>query len=161
MTETMPEGIAISLSNGGVAWVDAQDVEVVQRHVWHRDTQGYARAMIKQDGRWRLVRMHRFLIGEGSPQIDHRDHDRLNNRRSNLRACTGAQNMANLRKTTTSTTSRFKGVAWHRASGKWMAQIRIAGRRVYLGLFVSESAAASAYDAASIAANGEFAAVAS
>lgn len=152
------DGVAIPLSNGGVTIVDASDAELVSRHVWHRDTLGYARAMVKQDGTWRLVRMHRFLLNpEPGVEVDHIDLDRLNNRRStNLRACTRRQNAANITKY--KGTSRFKGVCWHKAAQKWCVQIREpGGKHRYLGLFTNEEEAAAVYRSAAIAQYGRFA----
>lgn len=42
-------------------------------------------------------------------------------------------------------TSKHKGVNFHKASGKWMAQIRINGRQKYLGCFSTELEAHQAY----------------
>lgn len=147
----------IELSNGGVTKVDKSDLPLLSRHVWHRDTQGYARAMIKVN-RWKLVRMHRFLMQPPDGQfVDHIDCNPLNNSRANLRVCTPAQSIANIRKYTGK--SRFKGVCWHAAAKKWMAQIKDHGRYRYLGLFTSEEDAATAYARAAIEIHGEFARV--
>jgi len=146
----------VPLSNGGSAIIDTIDLPIVSAHVWHLDTQGYARANIKIDGRWRLVRMHRFLICPLPSQfIDHIDCDRLNNSRANLRVCTAAESMGNVRKY--GGTSKYKGVSWHGAARKWMAQIRIDGKNRYLGLFETEADAFAAYCDRATQARGEFA----
>jgi hypothetical protein len=55
--------------------------------------------------------------------VDHCDGDGLNNRRSsNLRKATRGQNACNA-KTRDDNTSGFKGVALHRASGKWQPRM--------------------------------------
>ena len=44
-------------------------------------------------------------------------------------------------------TSNFKGVEWHKSTGKWRAQIRPpGGKSTHIGLFDSEVAAARKYD---------------
>jgi hypothetical protein len=43
--------------------------------------------------------------------------------------------------------SWFRGVSWHKAAGKWLAQITVNGRHKYLGLFDSEEEAAAVYEA--------------
>ncbi len=46
---------------------------------------------------------------------------------------------------------RYKGVKLHRLNGQWEAQIKSAGKLVYLGLYEEEGEAAEAYDQALIA----------
>lgn len=50
--------------------------------------------------------------------------------------------------------SGFKGVNFHKASGRWRAQIKIGGKQHYLGLFPTPELGAKAYDAAAFAAWG-------
>lgn len=54
----------------------------------------------------------------------------------------------------TITTSRYRGVSWHRGCGKWLAQIQRNKKYNYLGLFDSEEEAAEAYRVASITFEG-------
>jgi hypothetical protein len=74
--------------------------------------------------------------------IDHADANRINNRFSNLRAATRAQNMANS-KAKNNTRSGFKGVCASRR--KWVASIGVDGKKVHLGHFGSPEEAHKAY----------------
>ena len=87
--------------------------------------------------------------------VDHKDGNRLDNRRANLRIATGTQNMRNRRKHRDGVESQFKGVCRTR-SGKWRAAIRNGSRQIHLGTFDAEAAAAHAYDTASLELHGEF-----
>lgn len=80
---------------GKFATVDPADYELVMRHSWHYRN-GYA---ITQIG-GKEVRMHRLIMGITDPDIvvDHKDQNRLNNTRQNLRCFNLVQN-ANNRKT--------------------------------------------------------------
>ena len=108
-------------------------------------------------GRQPTLIVHR-LLGLGVGGIDHANGNGLDNRRENLRLATGSQNNSNSPKRAW-TSSRFKGVSWHRKYGKWQAGIKCSGSRRFLGFFFDETEAACAYDRAAVAAFGEFACV--
>jgi hypothetical protein len=92
----------------------------------------------------------------GECQVDHANHDTLDNRRANLRRCSQAQNNGNLRRYRNNR-SGFKGVVFRARLGSFEANIREDGRQHYLGLFPSANLAARAYDAAAIQRFGAFA----
>jgi hypothetical protein len=113
--------------------------------------------MLWSNGRWSAARMHREIFGACDGQlVDHVDGDGLNNRRSNLRIATRAENNRNaaVRK---DNTSGFKGVHWHKGDGRWQAQIRVAGKRIRLGAFDTPEAAHAAYCEAAARYHGAFA----
>jgi hypothetical protein len=102
--------------------------------------------------------MHREIAGAPpGKKADHANHDTTDNRRSNLRAATDSQSSANTRKTTRPTSSRYKGVGWHKQKGKWYAQIEKDGHRSYLGYFDDEIDAAYMYDRTARRLHGAFA----
>jgi hypothetical protein len=90
-------------------------------------------------------------------QVDHKDLNKLNNLRSNLRMCTGSQNEMNKNKSSGQHSSTYKGVTWHIPTQKWRTSIRFNGKRIYIGYFVDEIVAARAYNGAAIKYHGEFA----
>lgn len=97
-------------------------------------------------------RAHRlgWLLTHGvwpSKQIDHVDGDRANNRLSNLREATNAENQRNARRRVDNT-SGAKGVTWHKQHEKWNARIFLGGAHRSLGLFADKGAAIAAYEAA-------------
>jgi hypothetical protein len=140
----------LELGDGFFTLVDLADLSVLGEHIWHRTTKGYAATWL--DAHTRSVRVHQFLLPDG--QVDHRNRDRLDNRRMNLRYATHAQNSAN-RARLSNNTSGFKGV--HALGGKWCARAGAGGARKYLGWFDTPEDAARAYDAAMLEAHGEFA----
>jgi hypothetical protein len=88
--------------------------------------------------------------------IDHINGDRADNRISNLRLATPAQNAKNQPKKQ-GTTSTYKGVSWYKRHRKWQAQIRVDGQSIYLGYYNNELDAHLAYCAAAARLHGEFA----
>lgn len=88
--------------------------------------------------------------------IDHINQDKSDNRISNLRECTNQQNKYN-QGLTSRNTSGFKGVSFHKASGKWRAQINHDNATKYLGIYETAEEANMAYEKASKEIHGEFA----
>lgn len=144
------------------ATVSVEDFERTNQHKWCLDKKGYARTTLRIDGNRVTTMMHRFIMNleKGDRQaVDHADHDILNNNRDNLRICTWQQNNQNARKCKKLCSSRFKGVSFHKPTGKWSAYIRNNYGRIHLGLFVDERDAAAAYNAKAIELFGEYACI--
>lgn len=91
-------------------------------------------------------------------EIDHINGDRSDNRWSNLRAATRAQNVRNTKRSSKNT-SGFKGVDWNNANQKWRARISVDGRDISLGYFNCRTAAAVARAVATPRHHAEFARV--
>ena len=144
------------------ALVDAQDSNLVLGLTWWLDPQGGASTSIYRDGVKRNVPMHRIVLGLSDPSVhgDHRNHDRLDNRRENLRSCSHGDNMMNQQPRGTGF-SIYKGVTRvlphvHRTK-PWQASISARGKRHHLGYFYFERDAVLAYNAAAKELHGDFA----
>ena len=137
----------------GIAWVDADVHKVVSGFKWRSNPSGYV--MGRVDGR--EVMLHREIMGlSGSfPLVDHIDGDPRNNLRSNLRVATGSQNTAN--RHVIASSCGYRGVTFHKSSGKWQAAIKVERKSIFLGLHSCIEDAARAYDLAAIEHFGEFA----
>lgn len=135
-------------NNKGVALVDDEDYKWLNDYKWHlRDIKIMnAGTKIKIDGKWFEKRMHHFLVDvpEGF-EVDHIDRNGLNNQKSNLRVVTHSQNMMN-RNSFKGSSSKYKGVCWHKQCKKWFAQIVLNKKHYYLGLYENEIDAAKAYN---------------
>ncbi len=148
----------IQLNGDFKAVVDDADLDaLLEAGTWTAskcDNKVYARRQFLIGAHSVTVSMHTFLTGWRL--VDHINGDGLDNRRSNLRPATPSQNLQNTRRPV-SNSSGYKGVGFHKASGRWRAYIGIQGRQTSLGYHESPEAAARAYDAAAIEHFGEFA----
>jgi hypothetical protein len=122
------------------ALIDCEDYERVKDYKWHSG----AGQVISSN---KVGLLARFIMGTTDPkiQVDHINHNRLDNRKENLRICTNAENNRNKKKTK-SNTSGYKGVYWNTKTGKWIAQIMVDGKHYHLGCFDNIVDAATAYD---------------
>jgi len=146
----------IPLTQGKFAIVDAEDYNWLSRHKWcaakSRDT-FYAH----RGSKGRLISMHRAIMRAPKGLIcDHRNHNGLDNRKSNLRLCTNAQNQYN-KSPKKDCSSRYKGVILRKDCKRWRAKIGLKRKRIHLGEFADEIKAALAYDDKATELFGEFA----
>jgi hypothetical protein len=126
------------------ALVDPEDHARFAAYSWSL-SDGYARRYGPRPAKL-VVYMAREILGlaHGDPrQADHINRDRLDNRRSNLRVVTSAQNNRNVG-ANARTTSPHRGVSRDGHRGKWRAQATLAGAGHNLGRYVDETAAARA-----------------
>lgn len=87
--------------------------------------------------------------------LDHIDKNRSNNRWDNLREASLSDNAKNT-KIRADNTSGVRGARWHKAAGKFVAEISVNGARKHLGVFETLEQAAEAYDEATKIFHGEF-----
>ena len=117
-------------------------------YLWHAhrsESTWYARASVRNGGKRKKIYMHRLIWGlqpGDHQQIDHIDHDGLNNTRKNTRKVTNRENMFNV--------IGAKGYYYdhNRKRNPYHAQIMTFGRQIFLGRYSTSEEARSAYLAA-------------
>jgi len=101
--------------------------------------------------------MHRIITrAKRGEYVDHKNGDKRDNRRSNIRVCTPTQNNANQRYPVNNT-SGYKGVSWHSDGIGWQAKVYSGGKFFHLGIFKDAKDAARAYNEKALELWGEFA----
>jgi hypothetical protein len=147
--------VLVPLTQGKFAVIDAEDAKRVLAFNW---TAFYS------DGVWYAARnddgssvlMHRFVLGSECPDlVDHADRDGLNNRKRNLRPATPQESVMN-RGRGRGNTSGYKGVFFHRHSGRWHACITKGRKAISLRYHTTPEGAARAYDKACRELFGDF-----
>lgn len=105
---------------------DLEDLEKAKTYTWRKDRDGYAVATINR----KAVSFHIFLLGrQKGKEIDHKNRNKLDNRKCNLRFVTHTENMRN----TTLIKDRVCGVS--KRYGKYIASIHINYKTTHLGCF--------------------------
>jgi hypothetical protein len=153
----------ILLSQDQVTLVDDEDFERVNQFQWcaRWSVSGRCYYACRTEDR-KFITLSRFILDYSeNKEVDHKNHNTLDNQKHNLRVCTRSENMQNSRSCVNST-SRYKGVFWDKARNKWCAQICIRDifdqkYRKHLGRFEIEEEAALTYDKAARYHFGEFA----
>lgn len=122
----------------------------------HLDEKGYRCGAIKK----KKIRAHRAIwaiIHDEWPKtdIDHINCNRSDNRESNLRLATRAENSWNSGIRATNT-SGAKCVSFSKRMKKWTSYINVNGKKLHLGTFYNKHDAAKAHAAAVVKYHGEF-----
>jgi hypothetical protein len=143
----------VPLKGGGIVFVDDADLSLTEGRIWRFwKPSGRGTAYAVTGGGNRKILMHRLIVGApAGVQVDHRDGNGLNNRRSNLRYGTNAQHRANS-KLRSDNTSGYRGVTLH-GSGLWL--VRCANH--FIGYAKTPEEGGRMYDAVAIEVFGEFA----
>jgi len=127
------------LGRGHFAKVDVADFKIVRYMPWRSSPQTNGVYVFGQN-----APLHRFLMNPGKDfEVDHKNGDPLDNRRSNLRVVSHAVNQQNQRVRRNSKTG-VRGVSFERQTNKYKASFKVGNRVVTLGRFVNLADAAEA-----------------
>lgn len=113
-------------------YIDIDDFDKVKKYSWYENEDGYLISRINNN----LVRMHRLImdVKDKKLDIDHINHNTLDNRKNNLRIVTRSQNSMN-KKLANNSTSGITGVCFDKRKEKWRAYIKINGKQNELGYY--------------------------
>lgn len=109
----------------GVLIADKEDREFVESITWRVTPFGYVVGYINK----KRVLFHREIMGaKDGFVVDHINHNRLDNRKSNLRVCTNQENTRNR--------TKQHGVYWRKERNKWVSTITHNYKRFILGILM-------------------------
>lgn len=121
--------------------IDKTDIDFVLGKKWYLGKNGYitstkyVRGSGRKNQKNESIYLHRLIVGATNKQVvDHKNRNKLDNRRSNLRVCTQKENMQNAGNLKNNT-SGYKGVSWSKNAKKWEAFIHIDNKKKNLGIF--------------------------
>lgn len=144
MTNAEEVAYLIPLTQGRHAIVDKEDWERLRRHSWHISN-GYASRTVIACGKQRGLSMHRELLGLShgdARQGDHRNRNRLDNRRANLRIVTIRGNAENRERQSSCGSGVYFDPLCH--SKPYQARAWVAGKNRHIGMFATAEEAEQA-----------------
>lgn len=115
---------------GEIFCLDYEDFEKIKNTMWYKcnSNNGYI-------GDSRGICIHRYILTiDGDYEIDHINHNPMDNRKCNLRICTHQQNQCNqpLQK---NNTSGVTGVSFYSPRNKYRARIKASQQDIHLGYY--------------------------
>lgn len=125
----------------GYAFLDVGDYECLKHHRWSLNQMKKGKNYVRRSAGKSAVYLHREIMDPPKGlEVDHRNNDGLDCRRSNLRVCTHAENHQN--RVYGWGRSRHRGVYW--VDGRWLAKATVGRRQYTFGRFDTEDEAAEA-----------------
>lgn len=115
----------------GTILIDTDDLEMVSKYQWHiehsRKNLSYAQANIEKS----TIRIHRLIMNT-TLQVDHINHNGLDNRKSNLRVCTNQENNFN-KLHRRNPKSGYTGIRYNEKSQSYYVRIMVNKKEISLG----------------------------
>ena len=135
-------------------FVDRADLTTIKKYRWGISNNGYVVANSK-DTTNSTLRIHRLVTNATEQDIvDHKNWNKLDNRKTNLRVCNKSDNNVNIKRKSNNT-SGYTGVKKNK-QGKWVGQISYGGMRKHLGNFDTLQEAVEARRGAELKIHKEF-----
>jgi len=129
-------GIGYTTNTNIPFYFDKEDYDLIKDLCWIENDQGYIISPTKSNSS--KIRLHRLIMGvtDSESIIDHKNNNRADNRKSNLRIADKQTNSIN-RGCNKNNELGIKGVSKITNSNKYMARIMYNGETIYLGSFDS------------------------
>ena len=119
--------------------IDIEDIEKIQKLKWRvsKNKNGYyVRAWGRKDYKYKqIVYLHRYIMNcPGDMEVDHINHNTLDNRKCNLRVCTMLENKQNVPKRENNK-SGYRNIHWDKNRKKWRVRMTINKKEVKVGIY--------------------------
>lgn len=128
----------IPLTQNKQAMVDDEDYEWLNQWKWYISNKGYAIRGVRNVSLptgYKSISMHRLINNTPDGyETDHKNGDKLDNRRVNIRTASRAQNRYNT-PPRADNKSGVAGVIWYKPLKKWLAYIQVDKKHIHLGYY--------------------------
>lgn len=127
-------------------YIDLEDFDLVKDKYWYpsyaKDVNGYYAKHTEYLGlyngkpKYKMHYMHRIIINAPKgKRVDHKDHNTLDNRKSNLRFKNCSDNGKNRKSKNKNNKSGYRNVSWNKKAGQWAVQLIVNGKNTLLKMF--------------------------
>ena len=126
----------------GEALVDVEDIPKVAQYKWRLNKGGTDRSkclgVLTGNGKETYTNsLHRHIMNcPSGVYVDHINGNRLDNRKSNLRICSNQENNFNTIKRSVNT-SGYKGVWYDKTRDKWVSEIKVNDKKIFIGRYIN------------------------
>ena len=122
--------------------IDLCNVEKIKYYHWgisynKKRTNYYVASKVYNNGKYKTVYLHRLIMGVTKEyEVDHKDHNTLNNLESNLQTVCRKVNMENIKYAfSTNKSGNVRGVSWSKDKNKWRVTAMHNGKQHFGGYF--------------------------
>lgn len=124
-------GIGWTSNTNKEFYFDLEDYDKIKQYCWREGQWGYCMTTTKEDNKGKFIQ---HILLNTNKTIDHKNRNKMDNRKENLRVCTMQENRINA-SIPNSNTSGFIGVGFDRRYNKYIARIKINRKQIYLGSY--------------------------
>ena len=148
-------GIGWTSNTNEEFYFDLEDYDKIKDCCWRINSDGYIIGRFNNKD----VMIHKVimnLVSDNSKEIDHKDRNKLDNRKDNLRVASTRQNLLN-KNLSSKNTSGITGVSFRKKQKTWIARISVNEKPIWLGSYIDKEDAIVARLKAEKKYYGEFA----
>lgn len=118
-----------------ITQISKNKIELVKKYRWSLCSNGYVIDVGKK------IYLHRLLTNAPNDMdVDHKNHNTLDNKDCNLKVCAHQKNMTNM-KLSIVNTSGVTGVWFDKKNNKWCAEIKRNNKKIWLGRYKTKEEA--------------------
>ncbi|WP_039793673.1 AP2 domain-containing protein [Paenibacillus elgii] len=128
--------------------IDTEDLELLDQLnmlvsvQWHRGTEDYYARMTKYISKaeggpsYQILMLHRLIMdAQDNEEVDHKDHNTLDNRKRNLRKTLKIENCKNRSGKNSNNKTGYRNVCWIEKDKRYIVQLQVNGKNTRLGSF--------------------------
>lgn len=112
-------GIGYTSNTNKPFYFDLEDYDKIKHYLWRENDSGYCIAQYRRQNSRKFLRLHRLIAdATDDKQVDHINHNTLDNRKQNLRLVSNQENSFN---------KDVSGVYWDSIREKWVGNLTCGG----------------------------------